>query len=186
MQRARYLIELPELRETLGNTPLIQTARRLAKALSDAGIPHLIVGGLAVQEHGYPRTTVDVDIVVPDVDVVRDYLSIRGFQEVAGTRSMLKDRANRVDVDLLPGGGSVGPHLIPLPVPNAVSPTPVFAELPVLISQKISSYEANKRTRVRDLADVVELIHRMELSRDLLVDENVRAYYEKIWDEYAR
>jgi hypothetical protein len=30
-------------------------------------IPHLIVGGVAVQELGYPRVTIDVDIVVPDV-----------------------------------------------------------------------------------------------------------------------
>ncbi len=31
------------------------------------GVPHLVVGGLAVQEHGYFRVTLDCDLVVPDV-----------------------------------------------------------------------------------------------------------------------
>lgn len=107
--KAKNLIRVTWLREALGNAPLMQTARRLAKALAAAEIPHLIVGGLAVQEHGYVRTTLDVDIVVPDVDEARDYLSIHGFQEVRGTKMKMIDRANRVDVDLLPGGGCVGP-----------------------------------------------------------------------------
>ena len=39
------------LREALGNTVLIDTANRIAAELAKARIPHLIVGGLAVQEH---------------------------------------------------------------------------------------------------------------------------------------
>ena len=37
-----------------------------AGRLADHLIPHLIVGGIAVQEYGYPRVTIDVDLVVPD------------------------------------------------------------------------------------------------------------------------
>jgi hypothetical protein len=184
MASARHLIELPWLREALGNTPLVQTAQRLAKVLATGGIPHLIVGGLAVQEHGYARTTVDVDIVVPNLDETRDFLSIRGFQEVPGTRTKLKDRANRVDVDLLPAGGSVGPHLILLPVPAHPSAEPVFIGLPGLVSQKVSSYTANKRERLRDLADVVELIRINELPKDLDVDSGTAQQYAAIWEEY--
>ena len=37
-------------------------------------IPHYVCGGFAVQEHGYPRFTVDVDIIVPDVQLAREKL----------------------------------------------------------------------------------------------------------------
>lgn len=37
---------------------------QIARALNEAGVPYLIVGGLAVIVHGYGRHTRDVDIVV--------------------------------------------------------------------------------------------------------------------------
>ncbi len=39
----------------------------LFKALNDAGVRYVVVGGLAVVLHGHPRMTVDVDLVV-DLD----------------------------------------------------------------------------------------------------------------------
>jgi len=39
----------------------------LFKALNDGGVRYVVVGGLAVVLHGYPRMTVDVDLVV-DLD----------------------------------------------------------------------------------------------------------------------
>ncbi|HEU4771566.1 MAG TPA: hypothetical protein VFS68_05360, partial [Candidatus Udaeobacter sp.] len=36
----------------------------IARALNDAGVPFIIVGGIAVVEHGYGRNTVDVDMVI--------------------------------------------------------------------------------------------------------------------------
>ena len=56
--------------------------------LAEHEIPHLIVGGLAVQEHGYPRVTIDVDIVVPDVLEAVEFLtaSLTGpFYRVPGS-----------------------------------------------------------------------------------------------------
>ena len=55
------------LREGTGTSGVLETARTAAGLLAEHEIPHLIVGGIAVQEHGYPRVTIDVDIVVPDV-----------------------------------------------------------------------------------------------------------------------
>src|SRR5258706_1099875 len=63
------------LRENTGTTGIEQTARTAAERLAHFAIPHLIVGGLAVQEHGYPRLTLDVDIVVPDVLEAAEYLT---------------------------------------------------------------------------------------------------------------
>ena len=55
------------LRENTGTSGVTQTAQTAVATLAAHDIPHLIVGGVAVQEHGYPRVTIDVDIVVPDV-----------------------------------------------------------------------------------------------------------------------
>jgi hypothetical protein len=175
------LTSVSSLREALGNSSLMATAWRLARVLSRGGIPHLIVGGLAVQEHGYVRATVDVDIVVPDTDLAREYLSIRGFQEVAGTRRKMVDRANRVDVDLLPGGGSVGPSVVSLPMPDVIGDTPTFIDVAGLITQKLSSYIKNPLSRLRDGGDVVELIKHAQLSFELPVDAKVKDKYQEMW-----
>jgi hypothetical protein len=55
------------LRETTGTNHVAETLRRAVECLAHWDIPHWVVGGLAVQEHGYYRVTIDVDIVVPDV-----------------------------------------------------------------------------------------------------------------------
>ena len=62
MDRAAYI-----LRENTGTTGIVETARAVVFVLAEHGIPHLVVGGLALQEHGYPRGTIDVAIVAPDV-----------------------------------------------------------------------------------------------------------------------
>jgi hypothetical protein len=44
---------------------VLEAARAAVARLAEQDIPHLIIGGIAVQEHGYPRVTIDVDIVFP-------------------------------------------------------------------------------------------------------------------------
>ena len=47
------------------------TIDSIACALNGAGVPFLVVGGLAVVAHGYGRQTQDLDLVVPvDADTV--------------------------------------------------------------------------------------------------------------------
>jgi hypothetical protein len=49
------------LREATGTSAVAETARTVAAALARHDIAHLIAGGLAVQEHGYPGVTIDVE-----------------------------------------------------------------------------------------------------------------------------
>ena len=87
------------LRENTGSSGVVQTALAAVSALEDHDIPHLIVGGIAVQEHGYPRVTIDVDIVVPDVFEAVDWLTadLSGpFVPVPGARDRVEDRRNGV------------------------------------------------------------------------------------------
>lgn len=43
---------------------VIADAQRVSETLTKAGIPHALVGGLAVGLHGHPRATKDVDFIV--------------------------------------------------------------------------------------------------------------------------
>src|ERR1043166_6419342 len=65
----------------LGNESLWNVAVRCHRLLQDAGIPHAIVGGVAVCLHGYQRNTVDVDILVRREDAagIRSALQDAGF-----------------------------------------------------------------------------------------------------------
>jgi len=42
----------------------VRSIEAIARALNDAGVQYLIVGGLAVNAHGYERLTRDVDLVI--------------------------------------------------------------------------------------------------------------------------
>ena len=95
-------------RQMIGCAPITASFQKVTKALGQGDLKAMVVGGYAVQHHGYPRFTSDLDLVVNDVAEVRDYLSMRGFQEVPGTTTILKDRSNGVTIDLMPAGGKVG------------------------------------------------------------------------------
>jgi len=43
---------------------VLEDARRVSATLTNLGVPHALVGGLAVGLHGHPRATKDVDFLV--------------------------------------------------------------------------------------------------------------------------
>jgi hypothetical protein len=155
--------------------------RKAVRVLAEAGIPSLVVGGYAVQENGYARFTSDVDIVVPNVAAARERLSINGFRENPGSTMTVTDRISKVEVDLLPGGGSVGPGPLPLPMPVIVSTEPTIADLRTLIEIKLSSYLGSPLSRNQDLSDVIALIKANKLSRELALAPAVQSRYEELW-----
>src|SRR5580658_5630760 len=95
------------LREATGTSAVAETARTVAAALARFDIPHLIAGGLALQEYGYPRVTTDVDVIVPDVLEALEF----GTADVTGplariptVEDRLRDKRSGVMIDLLPAG----------------------------------------------------------------------------------
>ena len=174
------------LRENTGTSGLERTARAAASTLAHHGVAHLIVGGLAVQEHGYPRLTLDVDIVVPDVLDALELLTadLSGpFVRVPGLQDRVKDSRNGTMVDLLPGGRVLRTGCkVPFPEPSAVADVPRIVGIEDLISLKLDSWNGSPLRRVKDKADVVELISRRNLPRDLAVAPVVRNLYLEIWD----
>ena len=174
------------LREATGTSAVAEAACAVAAALAQFDIPHLIAGGLAVQEHGYPRVTTDVDIIVPDVlealefgtaDVTGHLARVPTFQD------RLKDRRSDVIIDLLPAGRvlKVGCQ-VPFPAPKRSSDHLQFITLEQLISLKLDSWVNSPLRRHRDKTDVIELIVRRKLSRNLAIHQAVRDIYRDTWD----
>ena len=158
------------------------TMHKVVATLYQGGIPSLVVGGYAVQEHGYPRFTHDVDLVVPNVAEAKDYLSIRGFKPNPGSNMTLTDRETKVEVDLLPAGGHVGPGPLALPQSGPLSATPNIVDLSTLIAIKLSSYMGSRFDRMKDASDVIELIKANGLPRNFPQTSAVRETYQTLWD----
>ncbi len=174
------------LREVTGTSSLLDSARAAVAALTNHDIPHLIVGGLAVQEHGYPRMTIDVDIVVPDVLEAVEFLTadLNGpFFRVPKVEDRVEDRRNGVFIDLLPAGKVVKRGCkIPFPQPLKVTEKIQIIALEGLIALKLDSWQGSPVRRLRDKTDVIELIQYRNLPRDLAVNPAVRALYLETWD----
>jgi hypothetical protein len=49
--------------------PLRQELLNVSRALTNAGVPYALCGGLAVALHGYPRATRDIDLVIRSEDL---------------------------------------------------------------------------------------------------------------------
>ena len=174
------------LRENTGTSGLVESARAAVALLAEHDIPHLIVGGLAVQEHGYPRVTIDVDIVVPDVLEAVEFLtaSLTGpFFRVPGVDDRVEDRRNGVLIDLLPAGKVLKRGCkVPFPQPTVVTEQFQIIPLTELISLKLDSWQGSPNRRHKDKTDVIELIKYRNLPRDLAIHPAVRALYLETWD----
>ena len=174
------------LRENTGTSGLVDSARTAVSVLADHDIPHLIVGGIAVQEHGYPRVTIDVDILVPDVLEAVEWLtaSLTGpFYRVPDVHDRVEDRRYGVLIDLLPAGKVLKRGCkVPFPEPTTIAEKLQIISLEELISLKLDSWAGSPNRRHKDKTDVIELIIRRKLLRDLAVNPIVRALYVETWD----
>ena len=177
------------LRETTGTSGLDQTLRDAVAMLAHHLVPHLVVGGLAVQEHGYFRVTTDCDIVVPDVFEAVELLTADfsgPFGRIPGSQDTVKDTRNGVLINLLPAGRVLKQGCqVPFPAPPEVWDQPRFVSLQKLISLKLDSWFHSPTRRHKDKTDVIELIKALHLPRDFAVDQAVRALYFETWDALA-
>lgn len=164
------------IRKVSGTSGLATTMRKAAKVLGDNVIPHLIVGGMAVQERGYPRTTTAVDIIVPIIRTARQALLDAGFEQSMKSRNAVVDPKSDFEIYLLPGGKRLMPNApLPLPLPTTVSDEPQIVFLDSLINMKLSA------GRAKDFADVVQLIKANSLLKNYRANTAVEADYQKAW-----
>ena len=170
--------------------PVHQTLRGIARRLDELGIAYAVADGMALVAHGYDRTTVDVDVLVtPDgLDAVHQALEGRGYRPPFEGSRNLRDTQTGVRIEFIvtrqfPGDGKPKPVAFPDPDEVAQGIDGVrFVNLPTLIELKLASGMTNPG-RLRDRADVQELIRVLKLSAEYVddLDPYVRGRYAELW-----
>jgi len=150
------------------------TLRRIVSELDRLGIPYAVVGGIALQHYGIQRSTQDVDMLVTAADLKRIHGEIVGHGyafKSPGSRH-LRDDVTRVRIEFLvtgdyPGDGQPKPVKFDAPaaVREVSSDGIAFVNLPTLIEMKLAS-AMTAAHRIKDRADVLELIHTVGLGAD--------------------
>jgi len=56
---------------------LLEELRNVIARIDEAGVPYALCGGLAMAVHGYPRATVDIDLLVMVDDLARVDAAVR-------------------------------------------------------------------------------------------------------------
>lgn len=175
----------------MGDDPVHSALRKITSALDELGVPYALVGAMALNEYGYRRATVDVDILLTDESLARFKAAHlgRGYVEKFPGSRGVRDTENNVPIDFVitghyPGDGKPKPVQFPDPT-NVVERrggVPVL-RLARLVELKLAS-GMSSLDRARDLADVVELVRHAKLPRELSdeLDASVRATYIAAWE----
>ena len=171
------------LRKSSGSTNIEKTLLKALKALKLFNIPHYVCGGFAVQEHGYPRFTIDVNLIVPDVHLAREKLAMNGFRANPGSKMTVTDRETKVEIDVLPGGGKVGLGPVSFPMPKKVSEKPQILCIERPDCSQVVKLHGKTIDRAQDYADAIKLIQVNHPPRELDVDARVRDLYHTLWDQ---
>jgi len=173
----------------VGDADVQKALRKLARALDEDGISYAIAGAMALNAYGYQRVTVDVDVLL-----TREGLAAfkarhlgRGYAEKFSGSRGFRDTEHGVNVDVLvagefPGDGKPKPVAFPDPAVAVRSGEIALLPLEKLIELKLAS-GISAPHRLKDLADVLELIRAAALPRDLSVrlDRSVRPKYLELW-----
>lgn len=166
--------------------PVPETLRRLHKHLTAGGIPHVFIGATALNAYRHERMTRDIDVCLRAEDLERFRREYVGeeYQAVQGRPRRFYDPVTQVTVDVLVAGEIAGntrkQQTVRFPDPAEAQeiehvPVPSLARL---IELKLVTW------RLKDWADVVELIRNNDLREDFAeqLDPTVRSVYRQCYD----
>jgi Uncharacterised nucleotidyltransferase len=167
-----------------------KSLRAVAKRLDELRIPYAVVGGMALFFHGVRRFTEDVDILVTKENLQEIHRRLEGLGYLppfAGSKH-LRDTDTGVKIEFMttgdyPGDGQPNPLAFPDPASVNVEIEGIrIIQLLPLIELKLASGMTNPG-RLKDLADVQELIRRLALPADLATRLNsfVSEKYKELW-----
>ncbi|MFH0341468.1 MAG: hypothetical protein ACHBNF_04920 [Chromatiales bacterium] len=174
----------------MGGARVHEALKKLVRLLDEAGIPYAVIGAMALNEYGYRRATEDVDLLLTRAGLEafkREHLG-RAYVEKFPGSTGLRDTENEVSIDVVltgdyPGDGKPKSVAFPDPAKEALSGTRVrLLPLQRLIELKLASGMTAPH-RLRDLADVIELIRVRGLDAGfaLRMDPTVREKYLDLW-----
>lgn len=130
------------------NAKVLSVARSVSRQLTDRGIAHAVVGGLAVAAAGYNRTTDDVDVLVTDSSSAEIGGDLLGGEVLGKTV-----RVRGVDVDVLFADEDYLEEAIAAVVARGGQKVPYIGVVPLVVMKVAAG-------RMKDQADVVELLKR--------------------------
>jgi hypothetical protein len=174
----------------MGQAEVQQALLKLSRTLDELKIPYAIVGAMALNEFGYQRTTVDVDVLLTaeGLESLKAHAVGRGYTEKFPSSRGLRDPEHGVDIDVVlagtyPGDGKPKPVVFPDPAQAAQRGGRVsLLPLETLIELKLASGMTAPH-RLRDLADVQELIRIQKLPRGFAdtLNDFVRGKFLELW-----
>jgi hypothetical protein len=166
-----------------------RTLDRITRIRDEDGVPYALIGALALNEHGYRRVTVDVDLLLTPAGLAAFKAAHlgRGYMEKFPGSRGVRDKDTGVSIDIVLSGHFPGDRLpkpVAFPDPSAATRPENLALLPLpgLIELKLASGMTAPH-RLRDLADVIELIRIAGLPRDFASQLNpyVHAKFDELW-----
>jgi hypothetical protein len=174
----------------MGEADVQRALEALARILDEERIPYAIAGAMALNQYGYRRVTVDVDVLLTPEGLARlkQRALGRGYVEKFPGSRGLRDTENNVAIDVLvageyPGDGKPKPVRFPDPAAVAIrGERAAFLPLEKLVELKLASGQSAPH-RLRDLADVLELIRAAGLPAELAdqLDPSVRERFRELW-----
>jgi hypothetical protein len=174
----------------MGRDEVHAAMAKLSRTLEADGIPYAIVGAMALNLHGFRRTTTDVDVLLTPEGLARfkaNHLGRGYLEKFPGSRG-LRDTENAVDIDVVltgnyPGDGKPKPVAFPDPAVvgrrgGGVAVVPVSTLIELKLASGLSAPH-----RLKDISDIQELIRITALPEALAedLDPSVRAKYLELW-----
>jgi len=163
---------------------------RITQRLHELHIPYAVAGGMALFFHGFRRFTEDVDILVTreGLDQAHHELEGLGYVPLFPGSKNLRDTESGVRIEFLvtgdyPGDGKPKPVAFPHPAQRGIERDGIcWLNLPTLIELKLAS-GMTAPDRLKDLADVQELIRLLRLPADFAdqLQPFVREKYAELW-----
>ena len=174
----------------MGTSDVHVALARVTEKLEELQIPYAICGGMAVNAHGYERTTSDVDLLLTPEGLAQFKAGALGrgwLEKFPGSRGV-KDMDRKVPIDILltggiPGGGT--PHGVVFPDPAAVAielAGKKYVSLATLLEMKLAS-GLSSPARLQDFADVIALIRKNQLGEHFAdpLHSYVQPKYRELW-----
>jgi len=184
------------LRYFMGEGTINKTLIQLANDLERRGIDYIVIGAIALLAHGYPRFTEDIDLVMTTEGLQRFHEEPVGLGYIPafpGAKKQLRSTTDGVSIEVVttgeyPGDGKPKPVSMPLPMEASTEIDGIrFVTLEKLIELKLAS-GISASDRLKDLADVQELIKIRKLNADfaLKLDPYVRTKYLELEEAVRR
>lgn len=167
-----------------------ETLRRVVADLERISTSYAVVGGMALQHYGVERSTQVVDLLVTGEGLAAIHATFvgHGYSLKSPGSRHVRDDITRVRIEFLvsgeyPGDGLPKPvrFVDPATLPVTIADGIRFADTRTLVEMKLASAKSAAH-RIKDRADVLELIHLLGLDASWADQLNpyVRAEFKEL------